>query len=107
MLNLNSNIEIMVLQPSSWCHMKALSKCYVSINKSIKVSIKIFTQSNSENGFRSDVNLGDKCQDFLFLPKNSPSHSLHLESKNEKKMYYYPFYSKKCSLMSHLKNHEI
>ena len=78
MLNLNSNIEIMVLQPSSWCHMKALSKCYVSINKSIKVSIKIFTQSNSENGFRSDANLGDKCQDFLFLPKNSPSHSLHL-----------------------------
>ena len=84
MLNLNSNIEIMVLQPSSWCHMKALSKCYVSINKSIKVSIKIFTQSNSENGFRSDVNLGDKCQDFLFLPKNSPSHSLLTTTLNQR-----------------------
>ena len=35
------------------------------------------------------------------------TNNYHIESKNEKKMYYYPFYSKKCSLMSHLKNHEI
>ena len=35
------------------------------------------------------------------------TNNYHIESKNEKKMYYYPFYSKKCSLMSHLKNHKI
>ena len=31
----------------------------------------------------------------------------HIESKHEKKKYYCPFYSKKFSLTSHLKNHEI
>ena len=45
----------------------------------------------------------------VFAQKFSITFTLnyHIESKNEKKMYYYPFYSKKCSLMSHLKNHEI